>query len=76
MTIVLTGNDLTLDEVVRVARRGEPVELAPESLERMRASRAVVEGALEAGQQIYGFTTGVGMRKRFAIDEGQAHFNR
>jgi histidine ammonia-lyase len=76
MTIVLTGNDLTLDEVVRVARRGEPVELAPESLERMRASRAVVEGALEAGQEIYGFTTGVGMRKRFAIDEGQAHFNR
>jgi histidine ammonia-lyase len=76
MTIVLTGNDLTLDEVVRVARRGEQVELAPESLERMRASRAVVEQALEAGQQIYGFTTGVGMRKRFAIDEGQAHFNR
>jgi len=76
MTIVLTGNDLTLDEVVRVARRGEPVELAPESLEKMRASRAVVEQALEAGQQIYGFTTGVGMRKRFAIDEDQAHFNR
>jgi len=76
MSILLTGTDLTLDEVVRVARHGEAVELAPESLERMRASRAVVERALEAGQQIYGFTTGVGMRKRFAIDEGQAHFNR
>ena len=76
MTVVLTGDHLTLDEVVRVARNGERVELAPESLERMRASRAVVEHALEAGQQIYGFTTGVGMRKRFAIDEGQAHFNR
>jgi histidine ammonia-lyase len=76
MSVLLTGNDLTLDEVVRVARRGEPVELAAGSLERMRASRAVVEQALESGQQIYGFTTGVGMRKRFAIDEGQARFNR
>jgi histidine ammonia-lyase len=76
MSVVLTGTDLTLDEVVRVARDGEQVELAPESLERTRASRAVVEHALEAGRQIYGFTTGVGMRKRFAIDEGQAHFNR
>jgi histidine ammonia-lyase len=76
MTVVLTGDDLTLDEVVRVARQEEAVELAPESVEGMRASRTVVEHALEAGQHVYGFTTGVGMRKRFAIDEGQARFNR
>jgi histidine ammonia-lyase len=76
MTVLLTGADLTLEEVVRVARHGEQVELASESLEKMHTSRAVVEDALEAGQQVYGFTTGVGMRKRFAIDESQAHFNR
>ena len=76
MSVLVTGNDLTLDEVVRVARRGEEVELAPEALEQMRATRAVVEHALETGQQIYGFTTGVGMRKKFAIDEGQGRFNR
>ncbi|MBA3374434.1 MAG: histidine ammonia-lyase [Actinobacteria bacterium] len=76
MTVALTGTDLTLDEVVRVARDGEKVELAPAAVERMRASRAVVERALESGQQVYGFTTGVGMRKRFAIEEDQAGFNR
>ena len=76
MTIVLTGDDLTLEQVVRVARGGEQVELAPEAIEKMRASRAVVEGALASGQQVYGFSTGVGMRKRFAIEEEQAHFNR
>jgi histidine ammonia-lyase len=76
MIVVLTGNDLTLDEVIRVARRGEQVELSPAAVERLRTSRGVVEDALEAGQQIYGFTTGVGMRKRFAIDESQARFNR
>ena len=76
MTIVLTGDDLTLEQVVRVARGGEQVELAPKAIEKMRASRAVVDGALASGQQVYGFTTGVGMRKRFAIEEEQAHFNR
>ena len=76
MTVALTGTDLTLDEVVRVARDGEKVELAPIAVEKMRASRAVVEQALESGQQVYGFTTGVGMRKRFAIEEDQARFNR
>ena len=76
MTIVLTGDDLTLEQVVRVARGGEQVELAPEAIEKMRASRAVVEEALASGQQVYGFSTGVGMRKRFAIEEEQAHFNR
>jgi hypothetical protein len=29
VTVVLTGNDLRLDEVVAVARGGEPDELAP-----------------------------------------------
>lgn len=76
MTVDLTGTDLTLDEVVRVARDGEKVELAPIAVEKMRASRAVVEQALESGQQVYGFTTGVGMRKRFEIEEDQARFNR
>ncbi len=76
MTIVLTGSDLTLQEVVRVARGGEQVELAAAALEKMRASRTVVEEALEGGQEVYGFTTGVGMRKLFAIEEEQARFNR
>jgi len=76
LTVALTGTDLTTEEVVRVARGGEQVELAPEAVERMRASRAVVVQALESGQQVYGFSTGVGMRKRFAIEEDQARFNR
>ena len=76
MSVVLTGFDLTLDEVVRVARGGERVELAPGPSERMRGSRDVVEAALARGDTIYGFSTGVGMRKLFAIEEDQARFNR
>lgn len=76
LSVVLTGTDLTLEEVVRVARAGERVELAPAAVERMRASRELVETALARGQEIYGFSTGVGMRKLFAIEEEQTRFNR
>jgi len=49
VTVVLTGSDLRLDEVVAVARGGERVELAPEAVVRMRDSRAIVERALDRG---------------------------
>jgi histidine ammonia-lyase len=76
MTVVLTGTTLALEDVVRVAREGERVELDASALERMRASRDVVEAALARGEQVYGFSTGVGMRKLFAIEEDQARFNQ
>jgi histidine ammonia-lyase len=77
VTVVLTGNDLRLDEVVAVARSSEPVELAPAAVERMRGARAVVERALDRGDVVYGFTTGVGPRKRVQIEPGEAEeFNR
>jgi histidine ammonia-lyase len=68
VTVVLTGNDLTLGEVVRVARDGEQVAIAPDAIERMRASRALVERALARGDEVYGLTTGLGMRKRYGVD--------
>lgn len=67
MTVVLTGSDLTLAELVRVARTNERVELAPAAVERMRATRAVVEAAVAGGQEVYGFTTGVGAKKSAAV---------
>jgi histidine ammonia-lyase len=75
MTVVLTGTTLELDDVVRVARGGERVELDASALERMHASRDVVEAALARGEQVYGFSTGVGMRKLFGIEDDQARFN-
>jgi len=77
MTVVLTGDDLTLDEVVRVARAGERVELAPEAVGRMGEARAVVERAVERGEAVYGVTTGVASRKRVSVTPSEvAEFNR
>jgi histidine ammonia-lyase len=76
MTVVLTGTSLTLDEVLRVARANERVQLAASVPERIRVSREIVESALARGEDVYGFSTGVGMRKLFAIEDEQASFNR
>ena len=77
MTVVLTGNDLRLDEVVRVARGGESATLAPETIERMRAARAVVERVLADDVVVYGLTTGVGAQKRVRVHADEnAEFNR
>ena len=77
MTVELTGSTLTLDEVVRVARDGEHVALAPASAERMRERRAVVERASLDGLPAYGVTTGVGMRRGASVDPSEARaFNR
>ncbi|MGH3034311.1 MAG: HAL/PAL/TAL family ammonia-lyase [Gaiellaceae bacterium] len=77
MVVVLTGNTLTLEEVVRVARGGAEVSIAPEAVGRMREARSLVERALERGDEVYGLTTGVGARKKVRVPpEEIPAFNR
>jgi histidine ammonia-lyase len=71
MKIVLNGSDLTVTEVIAVARHGEPVMLAPEALETMSQAREVVAAALRAGTPVYGLTTGVGERKSFLLEAAE-----
>ncbi len=58
-TVHLDGPGLTIDEVVAVARHGAHVELTPEAIDRMAATRAVVERLAE-GDPVYGISTGFG----------------
>jgi len=77
MAVRLDGASLTLLDVVRVAREGEGVELAPAAVEQMKESRAVVERALERGDAVYGLSTGVGARKKVSVPRDEtAAFNR
>jgi histidine ammonia-lyase len=60
MSVALSGNDLTFPQLHDVALRGEQVELTPASIERMNASRAVVERLVASGAPAYGINTGFG----------------
>src|SRR5579862_1102767 len=66
-TIVLTGDDLTVDCVESVARQRARVDLDPEALRRVREARAVVERALASGAAVYGLNTGLGSLSRHRI---------
>ena len=66
-SLELTGGDLTIAEVVAVARRGRRVRLAEAALERMRTARAVARASAARGHCVYGLTTGVGALRGVAV---------
>ena len=58
--VQLTGNDLTFAQLYDVALYGAKVSLAPDAIERMKASRAIVERVVSSGETAYGINTGFG----------------
>ncbi|HEV7236307.1 MAG TPA: aromatic amino acid lyase, partial [Ktedonobacteraceae bacterium] len=75
-TFILTGRPITIDAVVAVAA-GQRVEIAPACLSRLAAARASMLRTLEAGEAVYGITTGVGALKGVRVAATSASdFNR
>jgi phenylalanine ammonia-lyase len=69
-TVIVDGDNLTVEKVISVARYGARVRLTddPNVLQRVEAARAYVEKAVANGQSIYGVTTGFGGMANIAID--------
>jgi hypothetical protein len=62
--VVLDGSSLTLERLVRVARAGARVELAPEALARIAACRAMLEEKIADHEVMYGINTGSASSRR------------
>jgi histidine ammonia-lyase len=71
MTIVLNGSDLTVENLVRIAREGEQVALDDEALERIKVCRAMLERKIEAHEIMYGVNTGIGEFSEVMLDDDQ-----
>ncbi len=67
LVVKLAGSGLTLEEVERVARRAERVEVDPKARRAVERSRAAVEKILASRQIAYGINTGVGDLKNVKI---------
>lgn len=65
--ISIDGNSLTIDEVIKVARRFELVAMSPDGRKQVEASRAVVEKLLHSENPVYGISTGFGDLSRIWI---------
>lgn len=58
--VIITGNTLTLKEVVEVCRNYKEVELSDFAIERVLESRKLVDDFVEKEDVVYGITTGFG----------------
>ncbi len=63
----IDGRSLDLDDVIAVARRREPVRLAPAAAKRVDASRRALEKVVAKGGLAYGIKTGFGELANVAI---------
>jgi histidine ammonia-lyase len=71
MPITLTGENLTTDDVVAVARLCEKVVLSPEAVARIERCRGFVEERIAARETMYGVNTGIGEFSEVVLDDDQ-----
>src|SRR5262245_50563255 len=69
--IIIDGTRLTLEEIAAVARDDAPVVLAPEAVERLNRSRAVIDEILDNNRIVYGVNTGFGKLSEVQIPSHQ-----
>ena len=71
ITITITGENLTTDDVVAVAREGAQIELAPDAQARIKKCRDFVEERIKAGEVMYGVNTGIGEFSEVRLEDDQ-----
>lgn len=71
MSLIITGKDLKVDEVYRVAELGEKVELSPGALERIKRCRDFVEKKIAEREIMYGVNTGIGELSEIILTDEQ-----
>jgi histidine ammonia-lyase len=71
MSIVLNGAGLTTEKLVAIARYNEKVELHPDSLEKIKICRKMLEDKLQAREIMYGTNTGIGEFSEIALNDDQ-----
>ena len=71
MAVFINGRDLTIEEVIRVCRNNEEVQLTEEAVAAVKKARAYIEKKLEEKAVIYGLTTGFGKFANVVIDNDQ-----
>jgi histidine ammonia-lyase len=71
MTTILDGKSLTIEDVVKIARHGAKVDLAPEAVERIERCRAMLNRKVEAREVMYGVNTGIGELSEVALNDDQ-----
>lgn len=70
--VIITGETLTLEELVQVCRNYYEVELSKISIEKINTSRKVVDEFVDNGDVVYGITTGFGKFSDVTISKDES----
>lgn len=68
-TVILNGHDLTIEDLVAVARYGKKVAISEESQKKILESEAIVEKIVKSDVPTYGISTGYGEFSTVRISE-------
>ena len=71
-TITLTGHDLTIEQIVQVARYGAKVRVSPEAQQRQADNYGLLLEATSEGVPVYWFNRGTGAQRETVLFEGDA----
>jgi histidine ammonia-lyase len=75
--VIITGDDLTVDQVARVAWHRTPVRVSESARDTLMRSREVVDRLAARPEPVYGLTTNLGELKEARIpDDHQASFQQ
>ncbi|MCG3216659.1 MAG: histidine ammonia-lyase [Candidatus Heimdallarchaeota archaeon] len=58
--VVLDGNSLTINDLIKITRFGRSVKIGEEGATRIKRARRIIEEKLEKNEIIYGVSTGFG----------------
>lgn len=69
-SIVLTGHDMTVDQLVAIARDGAKVSLSPDAKQRQADAYGLLLEASAEGIAVYGFNRGAGSAREVVLFAG------
>lgn len=72
MAVILDGKHLTIEDVVKVARNREKVELHTKAIDNINRCRAMLDEKIKAHEIMYGVTTGIGEFSETVLTPEQA----
>ncbi|MDD4213642.1 MAG: aromatic amino acid ammonia-lyase, partial [Bacteroidales bacterium] len=71
MTLIVTGKNLKIEDVVNVARNNEKIELHPDAVKRIKKCRAMLDKKIENHEIMYGINTGIGEFSEMVLTDDQ-----
>ncbi|MGB7294044.1 MAG: histidine ammonia-lyase [Candidatus Aminicenantales bacterium] len=71
MAIIIDGDSLTIEQVVKIARENEPVELHADARKKIDKCRALLEDKIQKREIMYGVNTGIGELSEVVLTQEQ-----